>query len=49
MDANFKDVNDSRAVSINFTWRFSKGKMNGGNQRKKGGADEETNRVNVGN
>ena len=49
VDAQFKNVNDSRAVSINFTWRFSKGKMNGAGQRKKGGADDETNRVKVGN
>ena len=49
VDATFKDVNDSRAVSVSFTWRFSKGKMNGAGQRKKGGADDETNRVKVGN
>jgi iron complex outermembrane receptor protein len=49
VDAEFKNVNDSRAVSLNFTWRFSKGKMNGAGQRKKGSADDETNRVKVGN
>jgi iron complex outermembrane recepter protein len=49
VDAEFRNVNDSRAVSLGFTWRFSKGKMNGGSQRKKGGADDETNRVGVGN
>jgi iron complex outermembrane recepter protein len=49
VDAKFKDVNDSRAVSLSFTWRFNKGKMNGGGQRKKGGADDEQNRVRTGN
>lgn len=49
VDAQFRNVNDSRAVSLAFTWRFNKGKMNGGSQRKKGGADDETNRVQVGN
>ncbi len=51
VDAQFKNVNDSRNVSISFTWRFSKGKQNGngGSQRKKGGAEEEQNRVGAGN
>lgn len=48
VDAQFKNVNDSRAVSISFTYRFSKGKENGNGQRKKGGADDEQNRVKVG-
>jgi outer membrane receptor protein involved in Fe transport len=49
VDAEFVNTNDSRAVSLSFTWRFTKGKMNGGSQRKKGGADDETNRVRAGN
>ncbi|MBP7558725.1 MAG: outer membrane beta-barrel protein, partial [Chitinophagaceae bacterium] len=49
VDVKFKNVNDSRALSLGFTWRFNKGKLNGGGQRKKGGADDELNRVNVGN
>lgn len=49
VDARFKNVNDSRAVSVSFTWRFSKGKSESNNQRKKGGADDETNRVRSGN
>ncbi len=49
VDAKFKNVNDSRMVSVGFSWRFSKGKINGGSQRKKGSADDELNRVNVGN
>jgi iron complex outermembrane recepter protein len=49
VDAEFSNINDSRAVSLSFTWRFSKGKINGGSQRKKGGADDEQNRVRAGN
>jgi iron complex outermembrane receptor protein len=49
VDAEFVNTNDSRAVSLSFTWRFNKGKMNGGSQRKKGGADDEQNRVRAGN
>ena len=49
VDAQFVNVNDSRAVSMSFTYRFNKGKMNGAGQRKKGGADDETNRVKAGN
>jgi iron complex outermembrane receptor protein len=48
VDAHFKNVNDSRAVSISFNYRFSKGKANGNGQRKKGGADDEQKRVKVG-
>jgi hypothetical protein len=46
VDIQFYNINDSRAVGITFSWRFSKGKMNGnGGQRKKGSADDELNRV----
>jgi hypothetical protein len=48
VDAQFQDYNHQRSVSISFTYRFSKGKMNGSNQRKKGSADEEQSRVKVG-
>ena len=48
VDAKFTDINDSRAVSLNFTWRFNKGKLKAGNQRKSGGASEEQNRVKAG-
>ncbi len=48
VDASFRNVNDSRAVSVSFTWRFNKGKENGAGQRKKGGADDERNRVKTG-
>lgn len=49
VDAQFKDVNDSRAASISFTYRFNKGKLKAGSSRKNGGADDETNRVKAGN
>jgi hypothetical protein len=48
VDAQFRDVNDSRAVSVSFTYRFNKGKLKAGSNRKNGGADDETNRVKVG-
>jgi hypothetical protein len=48
VDAQFKDVNDNRGVSLNFTYRFNKGKLKAGNQRKNGGASEEQNRVKAG-
>jgi len=48
VDVKFKNVNDSRALSLGFTWRFNKGKLNGAGQRKKGGADDEQKRVSVG-
>ncbi|MDP4264247.1 MAG: TonB-dependent receptor [Bacteroidota bacterium] len=48
VDAQFRNVNDSRAASISFTYRFNKGKLKAGNNRKNGGADDETNRVKVG-
>ena len=47
VDAQFRNVNDGRAVSLNFTYRFSKGKLKAGNNRKVG-ADEQ-NRVKGGN
>jgi iron complex outermembrane receptor protein len=49
VDATFKEKRDSRVVNIGFTYRFSKGKM--GNQRKRsnGSANDEQNRVGVGN
>lgn len=46
VDLQFYNINDSRAVGITFSWRFSKGKVNGnGGQKKKGSADDELNRV----
>ena len=49
VDAQFKNVNDNRAASISFTYRFNKGKLKAGSSRKNGGADDETNRVKGGN
>jgi iron complex outermembrane receptor protein len=49
VDAKFQDINDSRAFSLSFTYRFSKGKINANGSRKNGGASDEQNRVKVGN
>lgn len=54
-EANYADVNatfqqhrDSRQVAVGFTYRFSKGKVNGSQKRKTGAADDEKSRVNSG-
>ncbi len=49
VDVQFKDVNDSRAVSVGFTYRFNKGKLKAGSNRKTGGASDEQQRVKAGN
>ncbi|HRI25785.1 MAG TPA: outer membrane beta-barrel family protein, partial [Ferruginibacter sp.] len=49
VDAQFRNVNDSRAVSLSFTYRFSKGKLKATSSRKNGGAGDEQNRVKSGN
>lgn len=49
VDANFKNVNDQRAVAVSFTWRFSKGKLKANSGRREGGASDEQNRVKTGN
>ncbi len=48
VDANFKDVNDSRAVSLSFTYRFNKGKLKAGSGKRNSGASDEQNRVKSG-
>ena len=49
IDASFQQVRDSRQVSLGFTYRFNKGKVNGGGQKSKtGGASDERNRVKTG-
>jgi outer membrane receptor protein involved in Fe transport len=49
IDASFQQQRDSRQVALGFTYRFSKGKVNGnGQKRKTGGASEEQSRVNTG-
>jgi len=45
VDARFTDVNDSRAVSFSFTYRFNKGKLKAGSNRKTDGASDEQSRV----
>ena len=45
VDAAFQERGDSRVVNINFTYRFSKGKINGTPKRRAGSASEEQNRV----
>jgi outer membrane receptor protein involved in Fe transport len=44
IDAAFQQAPDSRFVGINFTYRLSKGKVNG-SKRRTGGASDEQNRV----
>lgn len=49
VDAKFTDVNDSRAVSLSFNWRFSKGKLKANDGKKNSGAADELERVKTGN
>lgn len=46
VDVIIRQNRDSRVVNLSFTYRFSKGKTAA--QRKRGGANEEQNRVNLG-
>ncbi|HYM95048.1 MAG TPA: outer membrane beta-barrel family protein, partial [Chitinophagaceae bacterium] len=48
VDAQFRNVNYSRSVSLSFTWRFSKGKLKANGGRKEGSATDEQNRVKTG-
>ena len=45
VDANFRNVNDGRAVGITFSYRFSKGKLKASSGKRAGGASDEQNRV----
>jgi len=47
-EAKFENLRDSRVGSISFTYRFGKPLKGPQNNRKKGGADDEQNRVKVG-
>ncbi len=48
VNASFQQRRDSRTVGMTFTYRFSKGKINGNGRRKAGGAGDEQNRVKTG-
>jgi len=49
VDANFRNVNDSRAVSLTFSYRFNKGKLKAVSSKRSSSASEEQNRVKSGN
>jgi hypothetical protein len=49
VDANIQEKGDSRVLTIGFTYRFSKGKMNGGAKKRASSANDEQNRVGGGN
>lgn len=49
VDAAFQEKHDSRVVNIGFTYRFNKGKMNGGQRKRNdGSANDEQSRVGAG-
>jgi iron complex outermembrane receptor protein len=48
VDANFRNVNDSRAASLTFSYRFNKGKLKAGSSKRNNGASDEQNRVKSG-
>ncbi len=45
VDAKFREKNYRRSVSVNFSYRFSKGKLKAGAGRRAGSASDEQNRV----
>ncbi len=46
VDATFRESRDSRAVTLGFSYRFTKGKMNGNNpKRRSGSATDEQSRI----
>lgn len=49
VDAQIGERGDSRVVNIGFSYRFNKGKMNGGPKRRNSSSNDEQNRVGVGN
>ncbi|HMX80426.1 MAG TPA: outer membrane beta-barrel protein, partial [Ferruginibacter sp.] len=49
VDASFRNVNDSRAVSLTFTYRFNKGQLKATSSRRNSSASDEQNRVKTGN
>jgi hypothetical protein len=49
VDATFQNYNDSRAVSVGFTYRFSKGKVANNQRKRASSAADEQGRVGGGN
>ncbi|OLY92857.1 Outer membrane receptor proteins, mostly Fe transport [Cnuella takakiae] len=50
VDAAFQEYRDSRVVNLSFTYRFTKGKLNGGApKRRTGSSSDEAERVGSGN
>jgi hypothetical protein len=48
VDAQFQNYNKARAISVSFTYRFNKGKLNANSGRRNSGASDEQNRVKTG-
>lgn len=48
-EAWFRNSRDTRVVNLTFSYRFGKPIKSANGQRKKGGANDEQNRVNIGN
>jgi iron complex outermembrane recepter protein len=49
IDTHVQQRNESRVANISFTYRFSKGKMNGTPKRRASSSTDEQNRIGVGN
>jgi iron complex outermembrane recepter protein len=49
IDAKFTETRDSRVVNLGFTYRFSKGKMNGAPKRRASSSSDEQSRIGGGN
>ncbi len=45
IDARFKETRDSRVVNLGFTYRFSKGKINGAPKRRASSSSDEQSRI----
>ncbi|HET9746681.1 MAG TPA: TonB-dependent receptor [Chitinophagaceae bacterium] len=49
IDARFSETRDSRVVNLGFTYRFSKGKINGAPKRRASSSSDEQSRIGTGN